>query len=224
MVRLSVAVQHHPKRDYLIEPLLAALGDPEPEVVAAPDPDGRPNPWREYRRALETAPPKATHRLVFQDDAHPCRDFQKAARRAVAARPDALVVFCVLGAPRSWAARVTVAAGAGRSWAELDVHRLRTWLPVVAVSWPAALIEPALRWVDRQRWPHSFVADDEVVGRVANGMPLPVLATVPSLVEHPDDVPSSVGRRSPRAGLDPNRVAACFIDDEECDPLSIDWG
>lgn len=224
MVKLSVAIQHHPKRPYLVEPLLAALAPgPEPDVVADPEPDGHPSPWRTYRHALETAPAGATHRLVIQDDAHPCRDFQEAARRAVSARPEALVVFCVLGAPRSWAARVMVAAGAGRSWAELDVHRLRTWVPVVAISWPVSLVEPVLGWIDRQRWPATFVADDEVVGRAANGLRLPTFATVPSLVEHPDDVESAVGRRTPRHGLDHQRVAACFIDDEECDPLSIDW-
>lgn len=222
-VRLSVAIQHHPRRPELIAPLVEALRPLEADVVLDPDPEHpRRNPWRTYRRALEETPSWATHRLILQDDAEPCRDFGLAAPRALAGRPDALVVFCVLGAPRPWATRVVAAANSGSPWAVLDVLRVKTWLPVVAVSWPVAAIRPALDWIDEQRWPREFIADDEIVGRVARGLELSVLATAPSLVDHPDVVASAVGRRRARGGANPARVAACRMP-EDCDVLTFDW-
>lgn len=222
---LSIAIQHHPKRPELLGPLMAAMTPgPPPNIVFDPDPNNpHPSPWRTYRRALEETPAWASHRLIVQDDALVCRSFPLAAQRAVAARPEAVVVFCVLGAPKSWAMRVITAANSDSPWAELHFGAVRTWLPVVATSWPANVIRPALDYVDSRSWPNPFRADDEIAGRIVTDLKLKVLATAPSLVDHPDVVPSSMGRRTAQGGLNPNRVAACFIDDSCCDPLSIDW-
>jgi hypothetical protein len=48
------------------------------------------------------------------------------------------------------------------------------------------------------------------------------VATVPSLVDHPDTTPSLLGKRA-RGGVDRSRVASCWVG-TECDPLTIDWG
>lgn len=198
---------------------------PPPTIVFDPEPDAqRRSPWRTYRRALEEAPDWASHRLILQDDAELCRDFPETARRAVEARPNSLIVFCVLGLPKRWARLVVSAASSGSPWAALPIGGGgQSWVPVVAVAWPTAFCRRALDWVDEQGWPHEFIADDEIVGRIAKGLDFQVLATAPSLVDHPDLVVSAVGGRRSSGGANPHRVAACFIDDSTCDPLEIDW-
>src|SRR3990167_2873774 len=65
-VRLSIAIQTHPDRDHLACALLEQIG--EGELACDPEPDGRPNPWRTYRHALEATPADATHAAIVQDD------------------------------------------------------------------------------------------------------------------------------------------------------------
>jgi hypothetical protein len=217
---MFVAVQHHPERAALLEPLVPRLG-PGPVVVTDPDPDGGiRSPWRTYRACLEVAAVSGdSHALVVQDDAVPCPlSFWEAVCGAATHRPDRVLVLFVPGALRAGAARVRAYANRGDVWAPLDGH---SWLPVVANVYPTSLIVPLLEWVDRQRWPPKFRADDEIIGRAVNGIRARALACSPSLVEHPDVTPSLVGDRH-RAGRDTGRVAACYIDD--CDPLSMDWG
>jgi len=177
------------------------------------------SPWRTYRHALETTPPDATHRLVIQDDVQVCPGFVEAARRAIAAQPDQLVSFYVGGYPREGANAVYAACDRDEHWATLP----RGWIcPALALAWPVEFIEPFLAYVDRQNWPERFRADDEIIARWLRVTQRAVLATVPSLAEHPDDVASLIGRRAAN-GVDKNRVAACFIA-ADYDALSIDWG
>ena len=82
--------------------MAAALASPlsDAELVVDPDPFGTyRSPWRTYRAALERTPARATHRLVIQDDVTLSRDFDVVVRKAVAARPDRLLVFFVGGQP-----------------------------------------------------------------------------------------------------------------------------
>lgn len=220
MTHVSIAIQHHPARAELAEALLALLraDGAHADLAADPDPDAAlRSPWRTYRHALETTPPNATHRLVLQDDVLVCDGFPAAAAAALAARPDRLVTFYVGGNARLAAARVTHAAAQGHAWADL---RHFSWCPAVALAWPVDLIAPLLAYVDRQRWPETFRADDEIIGRYLRSAGALPLATVPSLVDHPDDVPSLIGTRA-RGGRDRGRIAACWIGD--CDASAIDW-
>lgn len=190
-------------------------------VVLDPDPDGQRGPWRTYRHVLETTPPDATHRMVIQDDAEPCDGFVDAMTAAVEAQPDRLVAFFVGGRPSEHARAVMNACSRDLAWAQLDYMR---WCPVVATCWPAAMIEPFLGFVDQQRWPNRFQADDEIVGRWLRTIRERPLATVPSLVQHRDLVPSLKNGRRAQGGQDPGRVAACFVGDcDDCDPAAIDW-
>lgn len=215
---LSIGIQTHELR----EPLaleLAEMIDRPCELVFDPAPRGTPSPWRTYRHALETTPTDATHRLVIQDDAIPCLGFVPALERAIAARPDDLLVLFVGGMPTEHARTLLRACEAGSRWAALNSAR---WCPAVAVVWPTGLIGEFLAFTDKRRWGDRLTADDEIIGRwcrVAGRQPL---ATVPSLVQHPDDIPSLNGRRQAN-GRDPTRVAACFIDVDELDPMTIDW-
>lgn len=198
----------------MAEALAADVGG---EVVYDPDPDSFRSPWRTYRLALELTPALATHRLVLQDDSRPCRHFVEAARRAVDACPDGLVVFWHGGAPQENTLAIRRSIDAGCPWAALNPRR---WVPAVAVCWPADRIGEALGWVDEQGWPPTFYADDEIIGHIARALGFDVCATVPSLIEHDDHV-QSIGRRRAAHGRDKTRVAAHFIGD--ADPLLIDW-
>lgn len=216
-MRLSIAIQTHPDRAEMSKALAAQLTDVE--IVSDPDPDGTlRSPWRTYRAALERTPAWATNRLVLQDDVLLSRDFDSVVRKAVAARPDRLLVFFVGGHPVEHSRRVYQACDRDESWAELDHMR---WCPVIATCWPVSFIEPFLAYVDRQKWPPAFRADDEIVGRWLRETKQWPLASVPSLVEHEDVVVSLIGRRN-QGGRDRARVAACFIH-PDCDPTTIDW-
>lgn len=218
MGKLAVAIQHHPARAELLPPLLRAMSPATCLIARDPDPDGRPNAWRTYRRALELAPRWASHLLVLQDDVTPSRWLAISAPRVAESRPDALVALFVGGRPQEAAGKLMRACAADRSLVEIGARR---WVPVVALIWPTAAIPAALEFVDSKRWPERFCADDEIVGHIARELELEVWATVPSLVEHEDVTASLVGRRA-RGGQDRGRVAACFIRDED-DSRAIIW-
>jgi hypothetical protein len=214
---VSVAIQTHPLRADLAETLLGCLGDAE--LVYDPEPGSTRSPWRTYRHALETTPAGASHRLVLQDDVLVCDYFVEGVRAAARARPGRVLVFFVAGNPANHRRAVFDACEQDWAWAELD---LNTWIPAVATCWPVHLIEPMLEWFDAQNYPPAFTADDEIIGRFLRHQGERPLASVPSLVEHPDTVPSLAGRRV-ADGRDPGRRAACWIGDCGCDARRIDW-
>lgn len=216
-VDVSFAIQTHPARADMAAELVLDIGGPV-DLAVDPDPTNRRGAWRTYRHALETTPASATHRVVVQDDTIVCPHFRHAAAAAIAARPDDLVVFFVAGVPRPHAMAVMTACAQDKTFAPLYYA---TWCPAVACGWPVALAADLLAFVDRQRWPATFLADDEIIGRFCRATKRFPLATVPSLVEHPDLVPSLIGRRT-RYGQDPGRVATCFISDEY-DAREIEW-
>lgn len=214
---IDVCIQHHPRRAGLIEPLLASI--PGARVISDPDPDGYPSPWRTYRTALEQ-PIETTHRLVIQDDAVVCRNFPAALALAVAARPENPIVLFVAGQPRMAIDAMASACHRDETFADWPPD---TWVAAVAVVWPVATIDPILRYVEKQNYPVKFRADDEILGRATRALGIKVVATVPSLVQHPDVVESVVAHRRAAGGLNTDRVAWCFADDAGCDPLDLEW-
>lgn len=217
-VSVSFAVQHHPDRRGILVPLLAAL-DGAAEVVEDPDPTAkRRSPWRCHRHVLETTPEWATHRVVLQDDVVPIPGFTRIAARALTVMSDRPVAFFVAGQPGESAAAVLRAGQRRRSWAVLPPDR---YVPCPALAWPVELIAPVLEWIDGQKWRDEHTADDEILSRAFSALKIRVMATVPSLVEHPDKVPSTLGKRV-SGGRSPNRVACC-PPPEGCDLDECDW-
>ena len=80
------------------------------------------------------------------------------------------------------------------------------WTPTVALCWPAPLIPRFLAFAD-QNPALIRTGDDNVVGAFTSRESIPVWATVPSLVEHPDLEPSLIGRKA-SGGRNRFRVAA----------------
>lgn len=209
---LSVAIQHHPSRAYLIPSLLAAL--PGAEVIEDPDPEGPRSAWRTYREAIRRTPDTATHRLIVQDDVLLCRNFLAAVERAVASRPENLLCFFHAPDPRENLWIIHAAMNEGSAWADISTGR---WIPVLALAWPVELAACLLEYVDSQDWPAEFIADDEIVGRFAHACEVQVFTSCPSLVDH-TDAPSVKLRHQV---ADEGRRAAYYIGDG--DPLAIEW-
>lgn len=217
---VSLAVQHHPSRPDLLARLLASLGPDaaRADVVVDPDPSGDRSPWRTYRAALERTPPGASHRLIVQDDAVALPGFLAAAEASLAAKPDAVVCYFVGGQPASSALRCRRALKAGHPWALMNPQ---DWVPVVACAWPAATVARFLEWTEaRPADPRRMRSDDYLAGTFARQRRLPVWATVPSLVQHPDDAPSLIGRPH-RSGGNPGRCAAVWNPD--LDLAAVAW-
>lgn len=213
MVRLALVVQTHPARAELLAALLASLTPTHVLVARDPVPDGRASALRSYLAALALLPEWASHLCVIQDDALPCDGFVAGAAAAIAARPDNPIAFFTPRQPPDMAYKVKCAVQREETFVELPTRR---WAPVVALSWPRELVPEFLAFVEEQKWPAQFGADDEAVGHFLRRRGTALYATVPSLVEHPDVVPSLVGKR-PRGG----RTAARYIGSD--DPLAVAW-
>ena len=103
------------------------------------------------------------------------------------------------------------ACWAGERWAELSPA---TWPPAVCLVWPRALAEQLLAWQPPERL--HLASDDGNLEVWARQFGIRILACVPSLVEHADDVPSLMGTAH-MGGNNPGRVAACWLG------LEQDW-
>lgn len=198
-VSLAVIIQAHPARARLHESLVAALG--ECDLVMDPEPDARPSPIRTYLACLRAMPPWVSHICVVQDDAWPCRNFRALAERAVCEHPETLVALFLAGAPAR-SARLAVQAHRRRErWILMEP---RDWTPTVALVWPREIAARFLEYADPKV---HRCGDDNVVGAFTTAESVPVWATVPSLVEHPDVEPSLIGRKA-GAGKNRFRIAA----------------
>lgn len=221
---LAAFVQAHPDRADLASELAEVCLVGAAEIVYDPDPTSQfKSPWRTYRLCLERGlDAGADSILVLQDDVIVCENLLAAAALTAQAHPSVPVAFFVPGKPTLYIRTINAARTADAPLAELP---LGTWVPVVATMWPAALAERLLKWYDGERLPRGMCADDEIVGRFLRHAGIPALASVPSLVEHPDTVPSVMsGRRRAGDGRDPGRRAQFWIGDEPerygCDALT----
>lgn len=200
-VRVSVCVQHHPSRAGLLADLKARVG--AIEVVTDPDPDGKPDPLRCYLECLRRTPEWCTHRVVLQDDCWPIVGFATAAAAAISEYPEALVCFFVPALALAGGERVKRARKAGETWAELGNGLA---VPVVATAWPRGAARDFVADVEARAFLITR-SDDAAVSKFAALRKVRVMAPVPSIVEHPDDVPSLIGDRAAN-GKNPARRAA----------------
>lgn len=211
-------VQAHPSRRHVWPRLLEGLAGLETEVVCTEfEP---PNPWRGYQACLESlVGVEATHALIVQDDAICCRNLAPALELVAAAVPDHPV--CLFMPMVSATRRAATEAGArGERFVEILP---RGFLPVVAVLWP---LEKALHFLNWSKTTPSLVRrngqrieqrSDDAMGHLwMRTQRQKAYATIPSLVQHPDDVPSTITRG--RGGR-----TALFWHGGDWDPLQLDW-
>ena len=190
-----------------------------PSEVITDHGTGLPSPWRGYKQCL-TNLPDCSHVLVLQDDSVPCENFAPACLQVAAAQPDHPVCLFLARLPREASAKAerAVARNPTQRYVQLS---WRNFMPVVAVLWPRAKAVEFAEWASvhpqlpGQREPRS---DDAMAGMWKMRERQTVLATVPSLVQHPDTNPSLIGRRA-QWGKDRNRVALFMAEDG----LDYDW-
>ena len=203
--RPLVAIQHHPSRAGLLPRLIAGLERLPFDIVADDGPP--PDPWRGHRKCLERFQADLySHLVVIQDDALLCECFECELHCALEAEPAATLMLFLAAQPRLTAMAARRAAELGEPFAP---KAPRDYLPVVGVSYPAAHVASILEWADQASGRVSR-SDDFMLGRWHRDRDPRVLVTVPSLVQHPDDVPSVIGNGLGARGRNPARTALFF--------------
>lgn len=147
-----------------------------------------------------------------------CTNFGPAIAQIAKANDDTPVVLFLAALPKPTAARAMKAAKKRERYVDLFI---RDFCPVVGMLWPRAKAREVLEWIPTVKLPGGYEprSDDAVIGRWMLMTKQRIRATIPSLVQHPDEVPSLIGRRN-HWGKDRGRVALHFC---EGDPLDLDW-
>lgn len=218
MTSVVYRIQSHPSRWQVRQRLIDGLPGCDVQVIEhESDP---PSPWGGYRECLRSvAETDCTHAVIIQDDATACRNLPPAVNRIIEVIPDNPVCLFM---PMVSATRrnATLAARAGQCFVEV-IHR--GFMPVVAVIWPRDKAESFLDWSathqslrrgNGQRIEHR--SDDAMAHLYIRTKRITAYATIPSLVQHPDDVPSTISRKG-------GGRTAMFWHGEQWDPLSVDW-
>ncbi|MEV5575057.1 hypothetical protein AB0L06_33890 [Spirillospora sp. NPDC052269] len=184
MIEISVAVMHHPARAGLIGRLLRDTAPLAPRIVPDPDPDGVRSPLRTAKRAWAAIAPDATHHLVLQDDVGLSADFAGQLRSAIAQRPNhAVALYSHWRSPQN-SYLVRRAAAAGASWAPLSDT---DWAPALGLVLPAPLARDLAAYL--APIPDAVADDDQMIARFCRERGVPMVATVPHLVDE-SEVPS----------------------------------
>jgi hypothetical protein len=208
-VKIEYRVQHAAGRDAPLERLLIGL---PPAVLVTDRETADPNPLRNYLRCLADPAPGTTHLCVIQDDAVVCRDFHRLLTDALTDKPDQLVSLFVGGLPGPSKVKFLRALKNHERWFPVYMQGITH---VVAMVWPVADAAAFLDWFPPDRpipgAKEPYRSDDMVVGYWARVTKRQVWATVPCLVEHPDDVPS-VAQDDYRKLGDRGRRAIHFAD------------
>lgn len=210
-------IQHHPARTDLLPALIRSTG--LPTTVVTDDGPLPANPWRGYKLCLEAVVHcNAQHGVVIQDDALLCENFGPAITRIAQFNNDTPVVLFLAALPKRTSRDALKATKQGLHYVTLFS---RDFCPVVGMLWPKTKALELLEWAETAPLPGGYEprSDDAVVGRWKFITKQTVVATIPSLVQHPDEVPSLIGRKA-HWGKDKGRIAQNF-----ClgDPLEIDW-
>lgn len=210
-------VQSHPSRRQIRERLLDGLQMPTEVVETDFDP---PSPWGGYRACLESlVDEECSHALIVQDDAIVCHNLLPALERIAEMVPDLPICLFL---PMVSATRRSAVEAAKRGETFVEILP-RGFMPVVAVLWPKEKALHFLDWSARtpalvkgngQRIEHR--SDDAMGYLWMKTQRQRALATIPCLVQHPDDVPSTIARR-------PGGRTALFWHEPPWDPLSVDW-
>lgn len=217
----SLAVMHHPARRDILKRMRAQLDAHIAQVgsysvITDPEPFGSPetrthgntwgiSPWRTARVAWGCAPITAEWRVVIQDDAILCDRFGHVLPAVLAAADtrgaDGVSLYMGVHSTQSCQEMINQhAAGESFSW----LHPA-DWVPTVGLALRTRLAATLAAY---QVPPHA-IADDEVTGRCARDNHWRILQTIPSVIQHDDEAPSTLhGHRVRQHGS--SRTAAFY--------------
>jgi hypothetical protein len=148
--------------------------------------------------------------VILQDDCLPVPGFAEAAQAIRRELPDALLAFAMQGMihhpTRSAFWR---ALERGERLMQITPHN---WVPALALGWTPKLAARAVEWDAQQtQLRENATADDGRLYYFTRWAGVEVWATVPCLVDHPDDVPS-VGSGKARNGRKPSRRTLALLE------------
>jgi len=178
---ISIAIMNHPLRAAQARRLAAECAPLDARIVVDPDPGGVRSPLRTAKLAWRAVATGASHHVVLQDDVRVCRDFAAHLDRAVAHHPGhAIALYTNWRSPQnSYLVRRAVASGA--SWAQLSTG---DWAPTVGLVLPTDVALDLADYLDPI--PDTEVDDDQFVARFCRERALPIMVTVPNLVDESD--------------------------------------
>lgn len=178
MTRIGVAIMHHPSRAENIPELVSGCAPLEPTVVADPEPHGRPSPLRTAKRAWAAVDDDVTHHLVLQDDVRLSPGFAAQLHDVVSRRPGhAVALFSLWHSPHN-SYLVRRAAVAGAAFVRLSPHE---WTPTQGLVLPARQARALADYL--AGFPDEVQDDDELVAVFCRERGLPIVATVPHLMD-----------------------------------------
>lgn len=188
---IDVRIMAHPSRRENVERILAALSLPD-SVVTWDDRETVGDAMYTARRTwMQPIPEGCTHRLVLQDDVETCDRFLELAEQVAAKHPAQVVSFFHCE-PYPQSARY--------------VRTRRVW--GCAVMIPAALVPQCWEYIEHipeRSWCHHpeliMPHDTDCITAWASGKGVPIINTVPALVQHIGDV-SLVGITEKRIAPD----------------------
>ncbi len=191
-MRISAAIMAHPKRKKQAEALSKMLKQyPFVDVSISFDQPGansHQEEWDNGKRALQAGVGLGEWHVVVQDDAILCPDFHSNLEGAIRAAPSKSLISLYTGTSRPIGKRVKTAVDNAyhASW-------LQFWMLLwgVGIAIPSDHIEPVLEFVNDPQYKDSQY--DTRIGYFYNRNRLPVYYTMPSLVDHDDDLPSLLG-------------------------------
>lgn len=221
VVRVEYIVQSVPARRELRQRLLDQL----PQAVVVEDDGPRPpSPWRGYLRCIEAISDEATHALIIQDDTIVCSNFTLAVERLAEIHEHTPLCLFVSASKSKTMMQYRKAAKSQLRYSEIW---FQDYCPVVALLWPRSKLAEFMHWwAGNPRLPgmrEPYRSDDAVVGSWMKFTRQRVLATVPSLVEHPDDTLSVKWDTSNVPSGTENRFRRAFQFIGDGDPLEINW-
>jgi hypothetical protein len=207
VAKVGVAVMAHPRRQRFVDELVARLD--RPAVVVWDEKNDRWDTGRRSQLAYRNDP-EASHWLVIQDDAIPCRDLVAGIEQALGHLPDPdnspLCLYLGKTQPtRGKIQQLVAAAGPGTSW--ITMSQLH-WGPGIVM--PTHLIDDMVAWCDQRTEVPNY---DKRISRWCQHRGLTVWYPWPSLVEHrgvkenPSLVPGRTGNRHAHHFLGINRSA-----------------
>lgn len=184
------------------------------------DGEDPPNPWRGYKKCLSNLP-EMGHVAVLQDDVTVCRNFVPALEIIATHNPHTPVSLFLSKTPKRTYNMAMLKWGKTR----YVINHQMDVVHVVGMLWPVDTAREFMEWIkDNQQRMHGdafTISDDANVTRWMKFSKQSIRCTVPSLVQHLDDVPSIVNGDKVKNGADLGRTTSIFIGD--ADPLELDW-
>lgn len=210
MTKIKLVIQHHPDRKRHLSFLLHGLQVDRRDNYEVSENDG--GTWNACQQALSKLGVDDTHILVIQDDALPCLDLLPAAEQIAEAAGDQPVTLFTNNP------RATGALARGHTFMQINV-----WFMAQAYILSREFIKEFLAW-DAIHAIGGRMADDEHLALFCYCNKIPVLATIPSLVEHLGWRTTTIDERRPnKRYLDVSRrVASTFLGFEN-KATDIDW-